>query len=466
MTTITSTEPVEARTTTTAVGWAPLVVVLAGTFVTFLDFFIVNVALPSIHTSLHAGSAAVSLVVAGYGLTFATGMITGGRLGDIYGRRRMFTVGLALFTLTSLACGLAPTAGVLVGARMLQGAAGALLTPQVLAILGTVYEGARRGTAFAAYGFAMGIAGVLGQLFGGGLIQADVAGLGWRAIFLINLPVGLATLPFVGRVVPESRGPRASLDAVGTVLGTAAITALVLPLVEGREHGWPLWTWLSLAAAPGLGASFVAHLRRRAAFGRAPLVELSLFRVRSFAIGSLAGLTFSLVPPAFFFVLALYLQQGRGYSALFSGVVFVAVGVGYFAALVAAGPLAQRLGHQVLTLGAVIVAAGCLVLAGAARAGSAWGLAPGLALAGFGIGAVLVPLSSTVLAGVDPQYAGSAAGVLSTGQQVGGALGIAVIGVVFFGSGAITHAFVVSLWALAGLTAATAALAQLLRAPR
>jgi EmrB/QacA subfamily drug resistance transporter len=461
MTTLT---PAKPATAPAAVGWAPLFVVLAGTFVTFLDFFIVNVALPSIHDELHAGPAAVSLVVAGYGLTFAAGMITGGRLGDMYGRRRMFSLGLVLFTLTSLGCGLAPTAGVLVVARVLQGAAGALLTPQVLAILGTVYAGARRGTAFAAYGFAMGIAGVLGQLIGGALIQADIAGLGWRTIFLINVPVGLATLPFVRRAVPESHGAKSRLDVVGTLLGTSAVTALVLPLVEGREHGWPLWTGLSLGAAPVLGGLFVAHQRRRALLGRAPLVELDLFRIRTFAVGSLAGLTFSLVPPAFFFVLALYLQQGRGYDALFSGVVFVAVGVGYFAALFLATALAARLGHQVLALGAGLVAAGCIVLAEAAHTTSAWELAPGLALAGFGIGAVLVPLSSTVLAGVDPQHAGSAAGVLSTAQQVGGALGVAVIGMVFFGSGAIVHAFVISLWVLAALTVATAVLAQFLRA--
>ncbi|WP_261561446.1 MFS transporter, partial [Frankia tisae] len=209
--------------------------VLAGTFVTFLDFFIVNVALPSIETDLDAGSATLSLVVAGYGLTFAVGMITWGRLGDLYGRRRMFLAGLALFTLTSAACGLAPSAEVLVVARFLQGAAGALLTPQVLAILGTLYAGQRRGPAFAAYGFAMGIAGVLGQLIGGALIEADLAGAGWRAVFLINVPVGLLALPAARRVLPESRGPRARLDLAGAALVSAAATLLVLPLVEGRE---------------------------------------------------------------------------------------------------------------------------------------------------------------------------------------------------------------------------------------
>ncbi|SHN45172.1 MFS transporter [Cryptosporangium aurantiacum] len=447
-----------------APGWGTLAVVLAGTFVTFLDFFIVNVALPSIRADLGAGPSAISLVVAGYGLTFAAGMITGGRLGDLYGRRRMFAIGLALFALASAACGLAPTTETLVIARALQGAAGAMLTPQVLAILGTVYEGPRRSTAFAAYGFAMGIAGVLGQLIGGALIEADVAGLGWRMIFLINVPVGVVTLLLVPRLVPESYGgTRARLDLVGAALGASAVAALVLPLAEGRERGWPLWTWLSLVASPLLVAAFIAHQRRRAAAGRPVLVELSLFRVPTFALGSLTALTFALVPAAFFFVLALYLQQGRGYSAVFSGVVFSVLGVGYFGALVRAGALARRLGAQVLALGAATVGVGCLALLAADGASSWWALAPGLALVGAGAGLVLVPLSSTVLAGVDPRHAGAAAGVLSTAQQAGGALGVAVIGAVFFGNGPTVHAFGVSVGVLAGVTCLTVVLTQFLQ---
>jgi EmrB/QacA subfamily drug resistance transporter len=452
---------VRGRADESTLGWAPLIVVLTGTFVTFLDFFIVNVALPSIQTDLHAGPSAVSLVVAGYGLTFAVGMITGGRLGDLYGRRRMFAIGLALFTLTSLACGLAPTIGVLIAARLLQGAAGALLTPQVLAILGTVYTGARRATAFAAYGFTMGIAAVLGQVIGGALIQADIAGLGWRSIFLINVPIGLIALPFVARLVPESHGAAARLDLVGAGIVTVTVTAIVLPLVEGREHGWPPAAWVSLAVAPLLAVAFVVHQRGR----RAPLVDLALFRDRTFALGCLTALTFSLVPAAFFFVLALYLQDGRGDSALLSGAIFAVAGAGYFAAMFAATSLAARLRHQVLAVGAVLVAAGSVVLASAAHAASALDLLPGLALVGFGIGMVLVPLSATVLAGVDPRHAGSAAGVLSTAQQVGAALGVAVIGVVFFAGGTVPHAFAASLRVLAGFTVLTAVLAQTL-APR
>jgi EmrB/QacA subfamily drug resistance transporter len=451
------------------VGWGPLLVVLAGTFMTFLDFFIVNVALPSIQTELNAGPGAVQLVVAGYGLSFAVGMISGGRLGDLYGRRRMFSLGLALFTLTSAGCGLAPSAGLLVTARVLQGAAGALMTPQVLAILGTVYDGGQRAKAFAAYGLAMGIAAVAGQLLGGALIQADVAGSGWRGVFLINVPVGLAASMLVGRLVPESHGDRARLDLAGTALVTAGLVAIVLPLVEGQQYGWPAWTWWSLATAPGLLAGFVGHQRRRHTSGRAPLVDLGLFSDRAFTLGSVASLTFSLVPPSFFFVLALYLQQGRHFGPLFSGVVFAAAGAGFFAAMLSAERMSARLGKQILALGAVVVGAGCLALA-AVAGGSATSLelVPGLVVTGFGIGMVLVPLSATVLAGVAPQHAGAASGVLSTAQQLGGALGVAVIGMVFYrllGAAAFAHAFSGTLYVLAGLTLVTAAIVQLLPAP-
>ena len=449
----------------TEYGWGPLVVVLAGTFMTFLDFFIVNVALPSVQRDLHAGPAAVQLVVAGYGLTFAAGMITGGRLGDLYGRRRMFTIGLALFTVTSAACGLAPNATFLVIARVLQGGAGAMMTPQVLAILSTVYAGQRRARAFAAYGMVMGIAGVLGQLLGGLLIQADIAGSSWRGIFLINVPVGIAGLLLARRFVPESRGERSELDLTGTALATLGLAAVILPLAEGEQHGWPLWTWLSLGAGPLLLGAFAAQQARRKRAVRAPLVDLALFRSRAFGVGSLAALTYALVPPAFFFVLALYLQDGRGLSALFSGVVFTAVGVGFFAAMLLTQAMTTRLGKQILALGALVTALGSVLMALTASAASAGDLLPGLAIAGFGMGMVLVPLSATVLHNVEPRQASSAAGVLATFQQVGGALGVAVIGTVFFGAlhaGSFPHAFALSMALLAGLTGLTAALVQLL----
>ena len=311
----------------------------------------------------------------------------------------------------------------------------------------------------------MGIAGVLGQLLGGLLIQADIAGSSWRGIFLINLPVGIAGLLLSGRVVPESHGERSQLDLAGTALATLGLAAIILPLAEGEQHGWPLWTWLSLAAGPALLGAFVVQQARRKRAARAPLVDLTLFRRRAFGVGSLAALTYALVPPAFFFVLALYQQDGRGLSALCSGVVFTAVGVGFFAAMLLTQAMTARLGKQILALGALVTAVGSVLMALTASASSASELLPGLAIAGFGMGMVLVALSATVLHNVEPRQASSGAGVLATFQQVGGALGVALIGTVFFGAlhgGSFPHAFALSMALLAGLTGLTAALVQLL----
>ncbi|WP_261560811.1 MFS transporter, partial [Frankia tisae] len=233
-----------------------------------------------------------------------------------------------------------------------------------------------------------------------------------------------------------------------------------------QEHGWPGWVWCCLAAAPVLAAGFVTRQRRLAARGGAPLIDLGLFRHRAFAAGTCVALAFALVPSSFFFVLALHLQQGRGYSALFSGIVFIAVGAGYFLAMFLAGPIGDRLGHRVLAVGALGTAAGCALLVATASAASALALVPGLAVTGLGIGLVLVPLSSTVLAGIDPHHAGAAAGALSMAQQIGGALGVAVIGVVFFGAGTAEGAFTASLWVLVGVGVATAGLTRLLRPGR
>ncbi|HWF16842.1 MAG TPA: MFS transporter, partial [Acidimicrobiales bacterium] len=220
--------------------WAALPVVLTGTFVIVLDFFIVNVALPSMQADLHASSGAIEWVVAGYGVTFATTLITAGRLGDRFGRRRMFSLGLALFTLASAACGIAPSPSSLVLARLVQGLAAAMIAPQVLAIIGVVYPGPERAKAMAAYGLTLGFAAVGAQLIGGVLVQSNIAGLGWRAIFLINVPIGVAGLAAAATLVPESRAERAGrIDLIGTVLVTSGLVAVVLPLVEGRQHGWP-----------------------------------------------------------------------------------------------------------------------------------------------------------------------------------------------------------------------------------
>ncbi len=411
--------------------------VLAGVFITTLDFFIVNVAIPSMQSDLHAGDATIEWVVAGFALAYGVGLITGGRLGDVYGRRRMFLLGLGLFTIASLLCGIATSGGFLIFSRVLQGLAAALLAPQVLALLGTIYTGAGRLKVFAGYGMAMGLAAVFGQLIGGLLIEADIAGWGWRSCFLVNLPLCLLIIVLTIRMVPETRAPgRPGLDFAGVAVVTLMLVALVLPLIEGRQHDWPAWSWALFGAFAVLLAVFVAVERRVTARGGSPLVNMSMFTDRAFVVGLACQLVFWMGQASFFLVLALYLQAGRGLSALESGLLFTAIGAGYMATSMNATKFAARLGRQVIAVGALTMAVGLIVIGlTAAQLGSSgtslW-LIPGLLVDGAGMGLAVAPLASTVLTRVNPQYAGSAAGVLTTGLQIGNSLGVAIIGVIFY----------------------------------
>ena len=449
--------------------WLPLPVVLAGTFMVVLDYFIVNVALPSIQSQLNASDGALEWVVAGFACTSAIFVITAGRLGDRFGRRRMFSLGLALFTLASAACGAAGTPLELVIARLVQGAAAALVMPNVLSIIGVLYAGPDRLRALSVYGTVMGLAAVSGQLIGGALIAADPAGLGWRSCFLINVPVGIAALLVAPRVIPESRQSDSSrLDKVGTALATLALIAVLLPLLEGRQHGWPVWTWLSLAAAPVLLSGFVLHQRRLTRADAGPLLDMALFRERSFSAGLLTQLCFWAGQGSFFVVLALYLQSGRGLKPLTAGLVFTILAVAYVASSMRAPTLTARYGRRTIGVGAAVLATGhALLLAAVAVVGvggSVGALAPGLVLVGAGMGLVLAPLASTVLQSLAPERAGSASGVMTTVQNVGNALGVAVTGVIFFGalhSGYAT-AFELAVGQLAVLLIGVAALTRLL----
>jgi EmrB/QacA subfamily drug resistance transporter len=449
--------------------WAALPVLLAGTFMVVLDFFIVNIALPAMQADLQAGTAAIEWVVAGYGLTFGTLLITAGRLGDQFGRRRMFSLGLALFTLASAACGLAATPTTLVASRLVQGVAAAMLSPQVLAIMGVVYRGPDRVRALSIYGIVLGLAAVGGQLIGGVLVQADIAGLGWRSCFLINVPIGIVALMSVGGLVPESRADGASrLDVLGTVLVTLGLAGIVLPLVEGRQHGWPAWTWLCLAAAPVMLLAFAAHQRSLSRRGGAPLLDPALFRSRAFSAGLVTQLLFWTVQASFFLVLALYLQQGRGLDALQAGLVFTILAAAYLAASLKAPELTARFGRRLPLVGALVLGAGhalmALAVADVGTGGSIALLAPAMLLEGAGMGLIITPLTATVLSSLEPQRAGAASGALSTMQQVGNTIGVAVTGVIFFG--ALDHglatAFELSLVQLAAVSFAVALLTRLL----
>jgi EmrB/QacA subfamily drug resistance transporter len=413
-----------------------LMVILLALFMDLLDNTIVNVALPPIQRELDAAYSAVQWVAAGYALAFALGLVTGGRLGDIFGRKRMFLFGIAGFTLTSALCGVAQTPEQLIAARIAQGAAAALMVPQVLSIIQVMYAPRDRGKAMAAFGGLAGLATVGGPILGAVLTEGDVGGLGWRLIFLVNVPVGVLALLAAAAVVPESRADRADrLDLPGVALVTLGLLMLVYPLIRGRELDWPAWTFASMAGSLLVFGAFVAYQRRRTI---SPLVELSLFRHRSFTGGLLVSLLFMGGVIGFFLVLTVYLQLGLGFSVLRSGLTGIPWGfaVPTFAGISVA-LLAPRLGRTVLRLGLALVIAAMFGLMWTARSGgadvSSLSLAPALFLGGVGMGLCVALLFDFALADVPLGAAGSASGLLNTVQQVGAAIGIAAIGAVFFG---------------------------------
>jgi EmrB/QacA subfamily drug resistance transporter len=446
--------------------WSALAVLMMGTFMFVLDFFIVNVALPAIQQGLGAGESAIEWVVAGYAISTAVLLVTGGRLGDQFGRRRVFAIGMALFVATSAACALAPDPAVLVGARVAQGVGAALMAPNILSILGVVYTGPARVRAISVYGMVMGLAATSGQLIGGILIRTDLAGLGWRTIFWINVPLGAAALLASPRLIPESRdGQGSRLDLVGVTLITACLVAVVLPLVDGRQAGWPAWSWIALGAALPLAAAFVLHQRRKADRGEAPLLNPRVFSAWPLRAGLLTQAVFWCQQAASYLVLGLYLQQGRGLSALSAGAVFTFLAAGYLITSFRAPALTLRFGRRVIAAGAVIAAVGDLALyLATAHGGTVAWLFPGLLLLGAGQGLCITPLTTTVLSHADPATAGSVSGALSTAQQVGNSIGVAVTGVLFFGTLAHGYglAFERSVLQMAALLLAVAALTSLM----
>jgi EmrB/QacA subfamily drug resistance transporter len=448
----------------------PLAVVLAGTLMIVVDFFIVNVMLPSIQRGLHASPSELEWVIAGYGLPFAVFLITAGRLGDRFGRRRMFMWGMVVFTLSSVACGVAWSAGSLIAARVVQGVGAALISPNVLSIIGVLYQGPARVRALRSYGLVMGLGAIGGELLGGVLLSADIAGLAWRACFLVNVPIGLAALAVAPGLVPESRADRPQrADIGGMALITLALVLLVLPLVQGRAWGWPPWSLILLGFAPVAFGAFAAHQVARVRRGRAALLDPRLFRARAFSAGLSTQVVFWCGQASFFLVLTLYLQDGRRLSALDAGLVFTIMAVAFVAASLRAPALTAQLGRSLVALGALVLAAGdavlFLVVSQVGVGGSVGLLAPGLLLVGAGQGLCITPLASIVMSGLDPERAGAASGPLSTMQQVGNSLGVAITGVIFFG--VLPHhgfagAFEASAVELGGFALLVVAVAQLL----
>jgi EmrB/QacA subfamily drug resistance transporter len=451
--------------------WLILFVILAAECMDLLDGTIVNVAAPAVSADLHASSTGLQWIVGGYALTFAIGLVTGGRLGDIFGRRRLFLLGALGFTTSSVLCGLAPSSGSLIAARLVQGLFAAVMIPQGFGILRQVFPPDEVGKAFGLFGPVIGLSAVLGPVLGGLLVDADLLGTGWRMVFLVNLPLGVAALVAGARLLPESRAANPpTLDLPGAALVTLAAGLLVYPLIQGRELDWPAWTFVSMGASALLLGGFVVVERRRERAGVSPLVTPSLFRKRAFSGGLITALVFFAGMIGLMLTLNLCLQLGLRYSAIHSGLSFVSWSLGTaIGAGLGAGALAPRFGRPVLHAGLGLMLAGILGMLAVVHAQgdglTTWGLFGPELLAGAGMGMMLAPLFDIVLAGVDEHETGSASGTLNAIQQLGAALGIAILGTVFFsvaGDRGFVTAFERTLWIEAGTLVVVAALIFLL----
>lgn len=414
--------------------WSALFVLLAAAFMDLLDATVVNIALPTIRVELGASYAAIQWITAGYTLAFGLGLITGGRMGDRFGRKRIFLIGTAAFTLASLLCGIASTAAVLVVARLLQGLAAALMVPQIMATVYAIFPPAERGGATGAYGAATGLATVAGPVVAGLLVQYDLFGLGWRAVFLINLPIGVIAFVTALKLVPENRSEHPlRMDLIGALLVTLGMVLVLYPLVQGNEAGWPSWMFVAMAASPVVMLVYALHARAKDRRDGSALVPLRLFGQPGFAAGTVLLFLFDATMIGFTLVLTLSLQIGLGFSPVSSGLVFIpwAIGSGIMAGM--ADKLIAKLGRHLLSIGAVVMAAGIVWTALTVTPDSSWySLWPSLFVTGLGLGGVIGPAFTVAGSGVRPSDAGAASGTLSAATQVGAAAGTALLSVVFF----------------------------------
>jgi EmrB/QacA subfamily drug resistance transporter len=417
-------------------GVAVAVVMLA-VAMDMLDASVVGVALPTLRADLGVGAATLQWLSAGYTLAFAALLITGGRLGDMFGYRRVFAIGTAAFTALSAACAFAPDGTTLVAARIAQGAAAALMVPQAAALLQVMYRPHERARVMGLLGPIAGLSAALGPLVGGALLHADLFGAGWRPIFLMNVPVGLATLGAAYALLPRGRSPHAArLDVGGTVLGVLGLGLLVLPLIQGPALHWPTWTIVCSAASVPVLALSARHQLARARRGAATLVEPALFRRRSFTGGLAVSLLVEAAMGGLMLVTTFTLQDGLGLGAASAGVATLPMIAGMVVgAAVLAEPLIPRIGRHVVTSGGAVLAAGLVALLWPIRHHGAdcpvWALVPGLALAGIGLGMMMGPLFAITLQDVDTAHAGTASGTLESVEQLGTALGVVTIGSVF-----------------------------------
>lgn len=453
--------------------WTGFAVVLAASVMDLLDATIAQTAAPAIRLDLGGSYATIEWVTAAYTLAMATGLLLGGRLGDLLGRRRVLLGGMAAFTFISVLCAVAPSPDALIGARALQGLAAAVMVPQCFGLIRELFGDEGQQRAFAIFGPVMGLAAVAGPLLGGAIVDADLLGTGWRAIFLINVPVGLAALAIGRRALPDTApvAPGGRLDLPSVLLAMAGGFAIVYPLVEGRELGWPAWCVAMPAGGLALLGAFAALQARRHRSKATTLVEPSLLRRRPYVSGLALVATFIGAMGGMVLALNVMFQNGLGFSPLACGVATCAIPLAAIGGSIASAILVARLGRIVLWIGLGTMATGLVVVDLVLRAQgaelSAWDVAAPLAVTGFGMGMIFMPMFDVVLAGVEPHQLGSASGLLESIQQLGMSIGIAIVGTVLFDAvgaahgpaafvGAADHALLVSvgLLAAAALTVA------------
>ncbi|MGY0020180.1 MFS transporter [Streptomyces sp. YJ-C3] len=417
-------------------GTLGLATVLVAAALTMIDASIVNVALPSIQQTFHTGTSVAQFIVSGYVIAYAIFLVLGGKLGDRYGRRRMLQIGILAFTVTSLACGLAPSMGFLIGARVLQGAAAAILLPQGLSTIQTSLVESAKARAIGLYGAIGGLSAAAGQLLGGVLVWADIAGLDWRPIFLVNVPLGILAMIGAQAQVPDTKGaPGQTMDIGGTVLLGLGILTLLIPLSVGRQEGWPLWCWALLVVAVVCGIALWRYGRRLEARGRIPLIPPSLVRLRAVNRGLLILGGGFLVFSGFSLAVPLALQNGNGMSAVESGISVAPLAVGAFLGSLRAPKLMGRIGVRTVQAGTAVQAVGLILLIGAARLWwphlHFYDLLIPMFLIGVGNGLFIPPVFRTILSSLPPDQAGAGSGIMSTAQQTAVAAGTAILGQVF-----------------------------------
>ena len=413
--------------------WMVAAVVLIANTMDLLDATIVNVAGPSIHGDLGGGASTIQWLSAAYTLTFAVFLIAGARLGDIVGRRRTFLIGLVGFTVFSAACAVSQDVGTLIALRALQGGLGALMIPQGFGLLKEVFDDEELARATRLFGPSTGLAMLGAPVLAGALIDADLWNIGWRLVFLINVPIGLAALPLAIRSLPGGIShPDLTLDLGGVGLVGLALVVIIYPLIQGQSDGWPAWTSVLLAAGVMLLFVFVRHERRRK---RNALIEASLFTNRMYLSGIAVMLFLFGAFGGLLLCVSLYGQLGEGWSPIHAGLSLTPMFLGLVVGMFGSGSLVERLGRHLLHIGIALIAAGTVVLAlmltGASTA-STWDLVPGLLLVGAGVGTVLGQIIQFVLAAVSMNEVGSASGVMEASQQLSTSLGVAVLGTIFF----------------------------------